>query len=74
MESRASLRANSYRDADERYSPGIQDEFAWSILVGRQFVVKTAHLLRYAAASLGGAGRLARNSNTSATMASTAAV
>jgi hypothetical protein len=56
------------------YSLGIQDELAWGIPLGRQFVVKTAHPLRYAADSRGGDGRLAISSNSRATPARTAAV
>ena len=56
------------------YSPGIQDELAWGIPLGRQFVVKTAHPLRYAVDSLGGVGRLAISSASRAIAARTAAV
>jgi hypothetical protein len=74
MKSRGPLRATGFRGTDGRYSPAIQDESAWMIPLGRQFVVKNAHLLRYAAASFGGEGRLAISSNRSATIARTAAV
>jgi hypothetical protein len=74
MESRSPLRATGFRGTDERYGPRVQDEFAWGIPLGRQFVVKTAHLLRYAAASRGGEGRLAISSKSRAIPARTAAV
>jgi hypothetical protein len=74
MKSHGPLRATGFRGTDGRYSPGIQDEFAWGIPLGKQLVVTAAYPLRYAADSRGGEGRLAISSNSRAIPARTAAV